>query len=88
MNIVHAVAKARNECLSDNEEPRDLLISSDLKNRLKAEIGSHFRVASDPELETASMFGMKIEWTKPVPLKQPQVSIRTASGDLRVVNFL
>lgn len=86
MSYLNAIAKARHEILKDDEEPRDILISVALKHALLAEVNPYmdYRFSLDAE----KLMGMNVEWTKPVPLTQPQIVIRTAKGDTRIVRML
>ena len=86
MSYLTAIAKARHEILKDNEEPRDILISVNLRHAIMAEINPYaaYRFAMDGE----QLMGMRVEWTKPVPLTKPQIVIRTAKGDARIVSML
>jgi hypothetical protein len=81
-----AIQRARVAILRDNEEPRDLLISDALKYPVLMEVNPFREYRADNEYE--SLMGMKIEWTKPVALTKPQISIRTTKGDLRVVTMI
>ena len=87
MSYLTAIAKARHEILKDNEEPRDLLVSANLKNALQSEIDTPYygRIEFGGAV---ILFGMKVEWTKAGPLTKPQISIRTAKGDMRIVTLL
>ena len=86
MSYLTAIAKARHAILADNEEPRDILVSVTLKHALMREVGPMYAYRCEPGKE--QLMGMKLEWTKPVPLTQPQISIRTAKGDTRIVSML
>ncbi len=86
MSYLHAIAKVRHEILNDNEEPRDILISQSLKYPVLMEVNPLREYRAENEYEY--LMGMKIEWTKPKPLTQPQISIRTAKGDVRIVNYV
>lgn len=83
---LQAIARARHDILKDNEEPRDILISADLKHAIRQECGN--LSAYDFEIRGDQLMGMKVEWTKPKPLTAPQISIRTRKGDTRIVNML
>ena len=85
MSYLNAIAKVRHDILKDNEEPRDLLISEALKYAVLLEVNP-LRLYKNADTYD-QMMGMKIEWTKPKPLTQPQISIRTAKGDVRIVNY-
>ena len=85
MSYLSAIQRTRIEILSDNERPRDILISVALRYPLLADLNPMGEYRSNGEYD--SLLGMKIEWTKSKPLTQPQVSIRTDKGDLRVVRF-
>ena len=85
MSYLNAIAKVRHAILADNEVPRDILISEALKYPVLMEVNPYRMYSIGNEYE--SLMGMKIEWTKSKPLTQPQVSIRTDKGDLRVVRF-
>lgn len=81
-----AIASARHRIFADNEEPRDILISVELKYAIHQEarpyVGYRFELAGE------TLMGMKIEWTNPVPLAQPKILIRTTKGDTRIVNMI
>lgn len=83
MSYLNAIAKVRTEILKDNEEPRDLLISDALKHFVLLEVNP-LRLHATATYD--HLMGMKIEWTKPVALTKPQISIRTAKGDMRIVS--
>ena len=85
MSYLNAILRTRIAILHDNEEPRDVLISSDLRHALRREIDPMMLYRTDVKDEW--LMGMKIEWTKPVDLTKPLVSIRTTKGDTRVVNY-
>lgn len=85
MGYLPAIAKTRHQILADNEEPRDILISVAIKHALLDELGLFYR--RDGAVDETLM-GMKVEWTKAKPLTEPQIVIRTAKGDSRIVNLL
>lgn len=84
MSYLTAIAKARHGILSDNEEPRDILISENLKHAIRLECNFP---AYEFELRAEKLMGMNVEWTKAIPLTEPQISIRTAKGDTRIVHY-
>lgn len=86
MSYLNAISKVRHEILFDNEQPRDILISEALKYPVLMEINPYRMYRAEDTYET--LMGMKIEWTKPVALTKPQISIRTANGDTRIVTML
>lgn len=83
---LEAIYKASVGILKDNEEPRDLLISAALKHHILREVEPMTMYRAMPDAE--ELFGMKIEWTRPKPLTQPQIAIRTVKGDTRIVSML
>ena len=85
MSYLAAINKVRHEILKDNEKPRDLLISESLKYLVLNEVNP-LRVYRSGE-EYSHLMGMRIEWTKPKRLTQPQMSIRTETGDVRIVSY-
>lgn len=85
MSYLTAIAKARHDILKDNEEPASLLVSLTLKHALLREVGPMYAYRCEPGKE--QLMGMKLEWTKPIPLTQPQITIRTARGDTRIVSM-
>lgn len=84
MSYLNAIGKARIDILKDNEEPRDILISVNLRHAILDEIGPYYRCEG---LEHETLMGMNVEWTKPVALTKPQIAIRTAAGDMRIVSM-
>lgn len=86
MSYLTAINKARIAILTDNEEPSVVRVSVTLKHLLLREIGPMYAYRAEPEKE--QLMGMKLEWTKAVPLTHPQISIRTAKGDTRIVALL
>lgn len=86
MSYLSAIHKTRNAILSDNEEPLDILISESVKHALMRELNPIYYQRSGEKYEW--LMGMKIEWQKPRPLTMPQITIRTAKGDMRIVSML
>lgn len=86
MSYLGAIYKARVGILKDLEEPKDILICATLKDAIRQECGPFRAYSFDPEKE--ELMGMKIEWTRPKPLTQPQIVIRTVRGDTRIVSML
>ena len=86
MSYLSAINKARNAILADNEEPLDILISESVKHALLREVSPIYYQRTDAKYEW--LMGMKIEWQKPRPLTMPQITIRTAKGDTRIVTML
>lgn len=79
MSLLKRIYKGRHDCLRDNEEPRDLLVSCALNHALMSEFEPrHYMIDSQSEF----LMGMHIEWVKP---GQNDLSIRTTKGDIRIV---
>jgi hypothetical protein len=85
MSYLTAIAKTRHEILMDNERPRDILISVNLKHAIREECRLP---AYEFELRAEKLMGMNVEWTKATALTKPQIVIRTDKGDTRIVSML
>lgn len=86
MSYLLAIERVRRQILMDNEQPRDVLISSALRHAVLREVEPMMAYRFDAEKEF--LMGMKIEWTKASALTKPQISIRTTRGDTRVVTII
>lgn len=78
-SVLERILKARHALLTDNEEPRDLLIGVDLRNELRRALDPLMMYHCTAEAE--NLMGMRIEWKRP----GTDISIRTVNGDLRRV---
>jgi hypothetical protein len=85
VSYLDAIVRARHGILKDMEEPDTLLVSITLKHALLREVSPMFAYRCEPEKE--QLMGMRLEWTKPKPLTEPQMAIRTKRGDTRIVSY-
>lgn len=87
MSYLTAIAKARHRILTDGEEPRELNISETIRRAFMDELDPML-VYRHEVVSCSMLMGMHVKWSKPVALTAPQISIRTAKGDTRIVNVL
>lgn len=78
-DLINRIAKGRIACLKDNEEPRDVLISIELRHQIRRECEPFMAYLCTAEHE--KMMGMNIEWVR--GHKPEDISIRTVRGDVR-----
>lgn len=73
------IERTKRTILSDNEEPRELLIPEHLEPTMREAFGIHLYPQTQP-VEWESYSGLRIEWKSGAT----QLSIRTANGDVRI----
>lgn len=76
--LIERIDRGRHACFSDNEEPRDVLISRSLKPQIEGE-GDPY-MAYMQGVQWTKIMGLHVEWVNCAP---EELSIRTVKGDLR-----